>query len=305
MAIDVVGVGIAVIDLKATVSSIPKEEEAVMVFDFHKHHGGPVANALVELQRLGMKTKYVGVLGDDEYGRLIADGMKAEGIDTSSLRLAKGESTAFSIVLVDAKNKKRAIAFNPGCELTVPPDCVDPDAIKSAKLLHVDIHTPAVHAACEVAKRAGTPISVDADGPFPGLEELLEMASIFIPSSGIASHLVGEEDPVRAAERLLKKYKLDVAGVTLGKDGSVVATSKETVSVPGFEIKAADTTGAGGVYKGAFLYGYLKGWPVKRSARFASAAAALMCSGMNGWADIPTLSQVESFLREHDKDLDA
>jgi len=302
MAIDVVGVGVAVIDLKATVSSIPKEEEAVLVYDYHKHHGGPVANALVELQRLGMKTKYMGVLGNDEYGRLIAEGMRAEGIDTTSLRLAEGESSAFSIVLVDAHTKKRAIAFNPGCALTVPADCIDSEAIKSAKLLHVDIYTPAVRAACQVAKREGIPISVDADALFPGLEELLGMANIFIPSSGIASQLVGEEDPVTAAERMLKQFKLDVAGITCGKDGSVVATPKETVSVQGFQIDAADTTGAGGVYKGAFLYGYLKGWPIRRAARFANAAAALMCSGMNGWADIPTLSQIESFLREHDEE---
>ncbi len=300
MAVDVVGVGLAVIDLKATVSSIPREEEAVMVYDYHKHHGGPVANALVELQRLGMKTKYMGVLGNDEYGKLIADGMKAEGIDISSLRLADGESSAFSIVLVDAGNKKRAIAFHPGCALTVPADCIDAEVIKSAKLLHVDIYTPAVLAACQVAKREGVPISVDADAAFPGLEELLEMADIFIPSSGIAFHLVGEEEPAVVAERLREKYRLDVAGVTCGKDGSVVATPKETVSVPGFEIEAADTTGAGGVYKGAFLYGYLNGWPVRRAAQFASAAAALMCSGMNGWADIPTLSQVERFLHERD-----
>jgi sugar/nucleoside kinase (ribokinase family) len=130
MAVDVVGVGTAVIDLKETVSSIPKAEEAVLAYDYYKHHGGPVANSLVQLQRLGMKTKYMGMLGNDEYGRLIAEGMKAEGIDTRSLRLAEGESTAFSIVLVDAETKKRAIAFYPGCALTVPADCIDPEAIK-------------------------------------------------------------------------------------------------------------------------------------------------------------------------------
>ncbi|GAB4349149.1 MAG: sugar kinase [Candidatus Abyssubacteria bacterium] len=298
MAVDVVGVGLAVVDLKVTVSSIPQIEETVLAFDFHKHHGGPVGNALVTLQRLGMRTQYMGMLGNDEYGTMIAEGMKAEGVDTSSLRLADGENTPFSIVMVDAHTKKRSIAFHAGCALSVPADCIDTNAIKSAKLLHVDFCTPAVRAACEAAKEAGVPISVDADGLYPGLEEILEMATVFVPAREIASQLVGEDDPARAAELIRRKYDLDVVTVTRGKEGSVSVTPEGAISVPGFEIEPLDTTGAGGVYQGAYLYGYLNSWPVARTARFANAAAALMCSGMNGWADIPTLDKVKTFLKQ-------
>jgi ribokinase len=298
MSVDVVGVGLAVVDLKALVSSIPKVEETVLVFDFHKHHGGPVANALVTLQRLGLQTAYMGMLGNDEYGKFIADAMRAEGMDISSLRLADGESTPFSMVLVDAASKKRSIAFNPGCSLSVPADCINPEIIKSAKMLHVDFFTPAVRAACGVAKKAGVPISVDADGLYPGLEELLDLADIFIPAREIGCDLVKEEDPLAAAEKLMKRYKLKIVVVTRGKEGSVTVTPDETFSTPGFEIEAVDTTGAGGVFQGAYLYGYLQGWPAKRTAQFANAAAAIMCSGMNGWGDIPTLRQVEQFLQQ-------
>ena len=298
MAVDVVGVGLAVVDLKTTVSSIPGVEETVLGFDFYKHHGGPVANSLVTLQRLGMKTAYMGMLGNDEYGNFIADGMKTEGVDIHSLRLTDDERTPFSIVMVDASTKKRSIVFNPGCSLTVPEDCVDTEMVKSAKLLHADFYTPAVRAACEAARSTGVPISVDADGLYPGLEELLQCANIFMPAREIGCELVGEDDPPKAAEKLLKKYKLDLVVVTRGKEGSVTVTPGETVSVPGFEIEPVDTTGAGGVFQGAYLYGYLHDWPAERAARFANAAAALMCSGMNGWGDIPTLMQVEEFLRE-------
>ena len=297
MAADIVGVGLAVIDLKATVSSIPGIEETVLTYDFHKHMGGPVANAIATLRRLGMKTQYMGVLGNDEYGNIIAENMKAEGIDTSSLRLDDDGASAFSIVLVDAGTKKRSIAFYPGSGLTVPADCIDADAIASAKLLHVDIYTPAVLAACDAAQAADVPISVDADALFPGLEDLLEKASIFIPAREIAEQLVGENDPAAAGKLIMEKYKLDLVVVTRGKDGSVTTTPDETVSVNGFPIDAVDTTGAGGVFQGAYLYGHLQGWPLERTATFANAAAALMCSGMNGWDDIPTLEKVEDFLR--------
>lgn len=298
MAIDVVGVGLAVVDLKATVTSIPKIEETVLVLDFYKHHGGPVANALVTLQRHGMKTGYMGMLGNDEYGDFIADGMRAEGIDIGSLRVADGESSPFSMVMVDATTKKRSIAFNPGCALMVPAECIDVDVIRSARLLHVDIYTPAVRAACEAARSAGVPVSVDADGLYPGLEELLEMANIFIPAREIGCELVNEPDPQAAAGKLFRQYNLDLVVVTRGKEGSVTVTANETVAVPAFEIEPLDTTGAGGVFQGAYLYGYLKGWPVKRTAQYANAAAGLMCSGMNGWGDIPTATGVEEFLRD-------
>jgi sugar/nucleoside kinase (ribokinase family) len=240
----------------------------------------------------------MGMLGNDEYGTFIADGMKAEGIDVSSLKLADGERTPFSIVMVDSATKKRSIVFNAGCSLAVPEDCIDAGMIRSAQLLHIDFYTPAIRAACKTAKSAGVPISVDADGLYPGLEELLQMANIFIPAREIGCELVGENDSEKAAEKLLKKYHLDLVVVTRGKEGSVTVTSSETLSAPAFEIEAVDTTGAGGVFQGAYLFGYLKGWPAERTARFANAAAALMCSGMNGWGDIPTLEQVERFLRE-------
>jgi ribokinase len=233
---------------------------------------------------------------------MIAENMKAEGIDTSFLRLSDGETSAFSTVLVDASTKKRSIAFYPGCALSVPEDCINQEAIKSARLLHVDIYTPAVLAACETARSEGVPISVDADALFPGLEHLLEMASIFIPAREIAAQLIGEDDPAMAGKSILEKYDLDLVVVTRGKDGSVSTTPEETVSVGGFEIDALDTTGAGGVYQGAYLYGHLQEWPLARTARFANAAAALMCSGMNGWADIPTLDQVEQFLHKRGAD---
>jgi sugar/nucleoside kinase (ribokinase family) len=298
MNIDVVGVGLAVIDIKETVSSIPGVDETVLAFDCYKHMGGPVANALAQLNRLGMKTSYMGALGDDEYGNLIADTMKAEGIDTSSLKLLEGEASAFSIVLVDSATKKSSISFFPGCGLSVPEDCIDTDAFKSAKLLHVDIFTPAVQAACNAAKREGVPISVDADALFPGLEEILEMADIFIPAREISAQLVGEDDPETAGRMILEKYNLSLVVVTRGKGGSITITPEETVGVEAFDIDPVDTTGAGGVFQGAYLYAHLQGWPLERSARFANAAAALMCSGMNGWDDIPTLARIEEFLKE-------
>ena len=299
-AFDVVGVGIACLDMNTTVTSIPKIDENVLMLDYRKQMGGTVSTALAALQRLGASTKYMGMFGDDENGQYILDGLRAEGIDISSVRTVEGESSPFSFVMVDSMTSRRSIAHFPGCEFTVPADCIDPDIVKSARLLHIDIRTPAVVAACEAAREAGVPISVEANVVYPGLEENLDCGNIFITSREVFSDLVNEEDPVEAGRKAREQYNLDHVVVTLGAEGSVAIDEDEVVSSPGFEVKVADTTGAGDVFHGAYLYAHLEGWDYARALRFANAAAAIMCTGQNGWADIPTLRGVEDFLRDRD-----
>jgi sugar/nucleoside kinase (ribokinase family) len=293
---DVVGVGIACMDYNITVTSIPKVDENVMVTEYRKQMGGTVSTALATFQRLGMKTKYFGILGGDEHGRFTLEGMRAEGIDVGSVRLVEGESSPFSFVLVDSMNGRRSIAYYPGCSLTVGAECIEPGVIEVARMLHVDISTPAVFAACEAAKRSGVTISVEANAPYPGLDELLASGDIFITSQEIMTQLSGQPGAVAAGKKVKEEYDLDLVVVTCGAAGSIAIGTDEIVESPGFPVRVVDTTGAGDVYHGAFLYAYLMGWGFEKALRFANAAAAIMCTGQNGWADIPTLQQVEDFL---------
>jgi ribokinase len=224
--------------------------------------------------------------------------MKAEGIDMSHVRLVDGEKSPFSFVMVDSLTGRRSIAFYPGCAFVTPADCIDRAAIQSAKLLHVDMATEAVFAACEAAKQANIPISVDANALFPGLDELLHLSNIFITAREITCGLSGKEDPVESGKHLLKEYNLDLVVVTLGPEGSAAVTQNGTASSPGFPVEVIDTTGAGDVFHGAYLYGHLSGWPIERTLRFANAAGAIMCTTQIGWAGIPTREQVEKFLEE-------
>lgn len=299
MSFDVVGVGIACSDLNASVTSIPRIDENVLILDYRKQMGGTVSTALATLQRLGMKTKYMGILGDDENGRFVIEGMKAEGIDVGSVRLAEGESSPFSFVMVDGMTRKRSIAFYPGCAFIVSADCLDLGAIQSARLLHVDSPTPAVFAACHMAKEAGVTISLDANAPFPGLEELLHLSNIFITSRDVVYQVCDRSNPAEAGKALMDEYKLDLVVVTLGAEGSVAVTPTRTDASSGFSIDVLDTTGAGDVFHGAYLYGHLSGWDIEPTLRFANAAGAMMCATQTGWTDIPTLKQIENFLREH------
>jgi sugar/nucleoside kinase (ribokinase family) len=242
---------------------------------------------------------YMGMLGDDEYGRVIIEGMRQAGIDTSALRMEKSESSPFSFVLVDSKTGGRSIVHYPGCRFRVPADCVAHDSVRAARLVHVDMAAPAVFAACETATKAGVPISVDANLLFPHLEELLETADIFIPAQRLARELSGEQNVRNAGEKLMAKYGLKLVVITCGEEGSAAVTENEYVRAPGFSIDVVDTTGAGDVFHGACLYAYLKQFPLKYTLAFANAAAALMCTSREGWTGIPTRSEIEEFLRDN------
>ena len=97
---------------------------------------------------------------------------------------------------------------------------------------------------------------------------------------------------------LLVDFGCRFAVVTGGADGAVYTDGRRTFTAPGFSVEAYDTTGAGDVFHGGFIYGLLQGWSPERSVRFANAAAALSCRKLSGRGGIPARVEVESFLSE-------
>jgi ribokinase len=107
--------------------------------------------------------------------------------------------------------------------------------------------------------------------------------------------LSGEPEGFRKEARGLTK---GVLTITLGGRGSVTFRGDEIMSVPAFDVQAVDTTGAGDVFHGGYIYGLLRGWDLMETVRFASALAAIKCRAMGGRAGIPGLGEVMESLRE-------
>jgi ribokinase len=92
-----------------------------------------------------------------------------------------------------------------------------------------------------------------------------------------------------------------VTTVTLGERGSVTFADHEIIEIPAFKVNVVDTTGAGDVFHGGYIYGLLQGWPVRECVRFASAAAALKCRELGGRTGIPSLGEVMRFLEKQQR----
>jgi len=123
------------------------------------------------------------------------------------------------------------------------------------------------------------------------------LTDVLITSKAFAEDSTGESDYRKAGEKL-RSLGLELIVITLGEDGSICLCSEDFFICNTFEVEVIDTTGAGDVFHGAFLYGLLREWDIRRVSEFATAVAAIKCTKLGGRAGLPTLAEAEKFIKE-------
>ena len=162
----------------------------------------------------------------------------------------------------------------------------------------IDSTEPAAQfAAADAAVEAGVPVIMDADNASPGASELASRADVVIASREFGRAVGGSDDPAEAARSILSRGRMKVAAVTAGAEGAYFHTKDGAFHQPAFEVRVVDTTGAGDAFHGAYAYTLVQNWPLRKSAEFAAAVAAMKCTKLGGRTGLPTLSQVEGFLK--------
>jgi sugar/nucleoside kinase (ribokinase family) len=86
--------------------------------------------------------------------------------------------------------------------------------------------------------------------------------------------------------------------MTLGAEGAMALEGDRIHQVPGCPVPVRDSTGAGDIFRGAFIFGVLKGWDIRRTLRFCNAAAAVSCQRLGALAGVPTRDDIERLLRQ-------
>jgi sulfofructose kinase len=139
-------------------------------------------------------------------------------------------------------------------------------------------------------------VSLDAGGTYPGIERLLPLVNILIPSEEFALKLTGCADAEAAAMALQSRYNPQVLIITQGSRGGFIAAPGGPVRYPAFPVEVVDTNGAGDTFHGAFLTARLRGMDVPEAAAFASAASALKCTKFGAQEGIPGYNEVVRFM---------
>ena len=299
MTHDVVGLGCACLDFLGIVPYLPDQDDQVWMSDSTQQGGGMVSTALVTLSRLGVSTAFAGKVGNDTASRVVKEEFDRFGVDSTHLIMEPGASTPVSMILVDEPTGQRTIMAG-GSAVDLSPSEVPAELVDTARFLHLDnTNRQAALAAARIARESGVPVVLDADtvSPPEDLEDLLRTTDYLIASRVFAEALTGLTDPAEAAKSLAG-YGSSVTVVTLGEEGSYTLAGDRSFHTPTFPVEVVDTTGAGDVFHGAFIFGLLQEWRLEKTAEFASAVAALSCTRLGGRAGIPDLKGVERFLRD-------
>ena len=296
---DVVGFGLNSIDLLTVVAEFPTSNTKQRLQRFARMPGGQIATALVACARLGWTARYVGSFGEDEFGELSRDSLVQEGVDVTAARTVAGATNQFAVIVVDARTGERTVLWDRHPELAMAAEQVPAEAVTSGRVLLVDCHeTAAATQAARYAREAGLPTVIDVEKVRPGIGDLLQQIDAILAAQDFPSVLTGYEDPDRAIEAMAREFDARLVCVTLGREGSLTWCAGRYVRTPGFQVDCVDSTGAGDVFRGAFVAACLRApeGDLHDVMAYANAAAALNCRALGARASIPRPAEVEHLL---------
>ncbi|MDJ0866164.1 MAG: sugar kinase [Myxococcota bacterium] len=294
-ASDLVSVGLTVLDLLGrAVDAIPESGGVALIDEIRLTPAGTAVAPAMAAARMGLRTRLVGAIGDDEIGAVLRAGLEQRGVDTSLLQEVAGVRTSATILPIRANGDRPAL-HAPGASLALRL-AGDEQALLDTRFLHLGgVGTmPHVDGApterlLSTCRERGITTSCDLIAPSDATRAALDAAlphlDYFMPTLEEALTLSGTANARAAADTFLARG----AGTCVfkcGAEGSLVATRDELTRVPAFEVDVVDTSGCGDSYCGGFLTALSHGFELAEACRFASATAALVATGLGSDAGI-------------------
>lgn len=289
---DVVGMGLNAVDHICLIPRFPRYDEKLRMDDFKRAGGGQVASALVACSRWGLKAKYIGKVGGDEMGDFSFARLEEEGIELGDVTRVDGTLNQFAFILVDGRTGERTIIWKRDAGLVIGPEEVPLEAVKQGKFLLLDGHdAPAAARAATEARRAGVQVVVDAETVKAGTGHMIEHSHFVVCAQEFPQAFTGKGDLEEALAEI-RKVGPGCVVATLGREGAVCHCGEGIVRSRGFKVKCIDSTGAGDVFHGAFIYGLHRGWAIERVLDFSNAAAALNCTAIGARGGIACIEGI-------------
>ena len=287
------GVGINATDTIIRLPRFPALDSKVELLSSEVKPGGQVASAIVACRRWGLSARYVGKIGDDAAGRFQMEEVEREGVEARWI-VAPGYMSQTSFILVDEPTGERTVLWKRDPKIALRPADIKREWISGARALLIDGHdTEAAAAAARWASEEKIPVVGDFDNRYPGVEVLLEYVDFVIASKDFPERLTDERNLLKSLPGIFRKFKCRLTAATLGRLGVLAWDGARFLLCPGFRVKSADTTGAGDIFHGAFLYGLVKNWRLEEILEFSCAAAALNCTAAGARGGIASLEEID------------
>lgn len=298
----IVVVGSSNTDMVLKVPRIPAPGESVIGGDFFIIPGGKGANQAVAAARAGAQVTFLACVGDDDFGTQAIENYQNDDIDTSFIKVKDGVSSGVAMINV-SEDGENSITVAPGANNHLYPDDVSRRivAFRDADMVLVQLEMPmeTVEAVAQTANSLNIPLILN---PAPAAflsNELLQMVSVITPNETEAALLTGRKGyddldiPAMATELYEKGVKTVI--ITLGKKGVFLKNADHKEYIPGFVVKAVDTTAAGDVFNGTLAAALASNISLREAIDFAQRAAAISVTRMGAQPSAPRLGEIEGF----------
>lgn len=267
--------------------------------------GGSGAIMSCAAARLGLRVGFVGVVGQDPFGRFMREELDSRGVDVRGVVEDPHRPTGITVVL--SRGDDRALLTAPGTVGDLRRSLVDPDLLRSARHIHVSsfflqralrADLPALF---DEVRAAGVTTSIDPNWDPEqrwngGLLGLLSETDLFLPNSAEARAITGIDDIDVAAESLAGRG--GTVAIKFGDGGGMVVRGEEAIRVPGIQVEVVDTTGAGDTFDAGYLAGHLAGWPMQRCMALANVCGGLSTRAAGGVAAQPSMEEAMARIGE-------
>jgi sugar/nucleoside kinase (ribokinase family) len=269
--VDLVGVGLNATDTLIPLAEYPPRGSKMEYGNSIVMPGGQVATTVVACQTWGLRTRYVGKLGDDHAACLHREAFDRVGVEARLISVPGGVSPQ-SLILVDGGGE-RTVLCRRDETMALQPEDLKREWIVNARVLHVDGHeTAAATLAASWAHEAGIPVVADLDETYPGVDELIANIDYLIVSKDFSCKLMKDSNLESALKRMQSRYNCRLSAATLGEDGVLAWDGRRLHRSAAYRVPVVDTTGAGDIFRAGFIYGLLREWPLDRQLDFSCAS---------------------------------
>ncbi|MCC7417082.1 MAG: hypothetical protein IT176_08060 [Acidobacteria bacterium] len=292
---DVVGIGENSVDEVLLVRAMPSSGGKAEMVARHVVCGGQTATAMYACARLGLRAKYAGATGADDNGRLIRRELAGLGVDLAHV-VERDAPSRRAVILVEESTGERAVIWRRDPRLDLQMAELPLADLTRTRVVHVDQTDPvAALGAARAARDAGALVTTDIDHVMPCTRGLTELATHAIFAEPAAKALAGDDNLERALRAIAGGTRATLVA-TCGTRGAVALAQGCCVSVPAYQVRAVDTTGAGDVFRAGFIYALVKEEPIDRALRVANAAAAISCTRVGAMNGAPSLEELSGLL---------
>ncbi len=300
----VVGIGACVLDTLITLPNFPPEDTKLRATSTKLVGGGPTATGIVAVSKLGISSEFLGVLSDDSNGAYLKGDFEKYGVGTDNIKMIAGYRAFTSCIWLNAAEGTRTCVFDKGDLPALALDEGQIEAIKNADVLMVDGNEMgAAIEAAKIAKANGTKVLYDCGGLYDGVENLLALTDVMIPSEEFAMGHTGESSAASAAKKLYELYHPEYVVVTRGKHGGLLFDGENVTEYPIYPADVVDSNGSGDVFHGAFASAVVRGYSPIQCCHFSSCVSALKCMGVGARESVPSFEETIEYLRRNGYEL--